>query len=177
MLNHEIKVRGDVKLQFRASKRLNNVQDRRYATIWKMRFSEYFDDPFFFLTMFEKKTIEKQSKKHAKLCGKKTEEISTSILIPLTAQPTLRINKRINFEKWDFENIFDDPSFFLNSQCSTTKTIERKSRKHAILCSKKIKEILNSILAPLTAQTTLRINKKIDFEKWDFQHIFDDPSF
>ncbi len=97
--------------------------------------------------------------------------------MPLTAQLTLRINKKIDFEKSDFEHIFDYPSFFLNSQCSTTKTIERKSRKHAIPCSKNIEEIVNSILAPLTAQTTHRINKKIDFEKWDFQHIFDDPSF
>ncbi len=30
---------------------------------------------------------------------------------------------------------------------------------------------------PLAAQPPLRINKKIDFEKLDFQHIFDDPSF
>ncbi len=41
----------------------------------------------------------------------------------------------------------------------------------------KIEKILISILVPLTAQTTLRFNKKIAFEKWDFQHIFDDPAF
>ncbi len=33
------------------------------------------------------------------------------------------------------------------------------------------------ILVPLTAQPTLRINKKIDFGECDFQHIFDDPSW
>ncbi len=59
-----------------------------------------FDDPFFSLTMFEKKTIEKQSRKHAKLCGEKTEEISiSSILVAVIAQATLRINKKIDFEK------------------------------------------------------------------------------
>ncbi len=45
--------------------------------------------------------------------------------MPGTAQPTHRINKKIDFQKLDFEHIFDDPSFFLNSQCSTTKTIEK----------------------------------------------------
>ncbi len=50
--------------------------------------------------MFEKKkTNEKTSTKHAKLCGKKTEEIVNSILAPLTAQPILRINNKIDFEK------------------------------------------------------------------------------
>ncbi len=132
---------------------------------------------FFYSLCSRKKMIEKKSRNHGKLCGKKTEEILNSILVPWTAQPTHRINKEIDFEKWDFEHIFDDPSFFLNSQCSTTKTIEKKSRKHAKLYSKKIEKILNSILVPLTAQVTLRINKKINFEKWDFQHIFDDPSF
>ncbi len=33
MLNHEIKVRGHVNLQFRAIKSSNNVQDRKYTTI------------------------------------------------------------------------------------------------------------------------------------------------
>ncbi len=33
MLYHEQKDRGDVKLQFRAIKSLNNAQDRRYTTI------------------------------------------------------------------------------------------------------------------------------------------------
>ncbi len=61
--------------------------------------------------MFEKKKIEKKSRKHAKLCGKKTEEILNSILMPLTAQLTLRINKKIDFEKCDFQHIFYDPSF------------------------------------------------------------------
>ncbi len=42
----------------------------------------------------------------------KTEEIPLSILVPLIAQPILRINKKIDFEKWDFEHIFDDPYFF-----------------------------------------------------------------
>ncbi len=66
---------------------------------------------------------------------------------------------------------------FFNSQCSTTKTLERKWRKHAKLWSEKTEEILNSISVPLAPQPTLRINKKIDFEKWDFQHIFDYPYF
>ncbi len=51
--------------------------------------------------MFEKKnTIEKKSRKHAKLCDEKTEEILNSILVPLTAQVTLSINKKIDFI-WD----------------------------------------------------------------------------
>ncbi len=29
----------------------------------------------------------------------------------------------------------------------------------------------------INSSPTLRINKKIDLEKWDFQHIFDDPPF
>ncbi len=57
--------------------------------------------------------IEKKSRKLAKLQGKKTEDILDYILVPLTAQPTLRINKKIDFKKLDFEHIFDDPSFFL----------------------------------------------------------------
>ncbi len=61
--------------------------------------------------MFARKTIEKKSRKHAKLCSKKTEEILTSILVPLTAQSTLKIDKKIEFEKWYFQHIFDDPSF------------------------------------------------------------------
>ncbi len=145
-----------------------------------MRFSEYFRWSIFFfkLTMFErKKTIEKKSRKHAKLCGKKIEEILNSIVVPLTAQPTLRINKKIDFEKWDFEHIFDDPPFFKTHYVRRKKTIQKKSRKHTKLSSRKTEEIVNSILVPLTAQATLRINNKIDFEKWDFQHIFDDPSF
>ncbi len=54
----------------------------------------------FFKTHYvrKKKTIEKKSKKHAKLCGTKTEKILNSILEPVTAQPSLRINKTINFE-------------------------------------------------------------------------------
>ncbi len=126
------KVRRDVKLQFRASKRLNNVQDRRYTTIWKLRFSKYFWwSVFFFSLCSTKKTIDKKSRKHAKLCGKKTEEISTSSLVPLTAQPTLRINKRINFEKWDFENIFDDPSFFLTHNVQQQKR-SRENRENML---------------------------------------------
>ncbi len=37
--------------------------------------------------MFKQKDREK-SKRHAKLWGKKTEQILNSILVPLTAQPT-----------------------------------------------------------------------------------------
>ncbi len=48
--------------------------------------------------MFEEtKTIEKKKRKHAKPGDKKTEEILNSILVSLTAQPTLRINKKIEF--------------------------------------------------------------------------------
>ncbi len=57
------------------------------------------------------------------------------------------------------------------------KNDREKIEKHAKLWSKKIEKILNCILVPLTAQTTLRINRNIDFEKCDFQVIFDDPSF
>ncbi len=76
--------------------------------------------------MFEKKTIEKESRKHAKLCGKKLEQILNAILVPLTAQLTLRINKKIDFEKWDFDHIFDDPSFFLLT------TFEKKNDREKI---------------------------------------------
>ncbi len=55
--------------------------------------------------------------------------------------------------------------------------IEKKSRKHAKLLSKKVEKVLKPILVPLIAQLTLGINKKIDFEKYDFEHIFDNPSF
>ncbi len=127
--------------------------------------------------MFEKKnTIEKKSRKHAKLCGKKSEEVLDSFSVPLTAQLTLRINKKIDFAN-EILSIFSIIHLFLNSQCSKKKTIEKKLRKHAKLWSEKTEEILTSISVPLTPQPTLRINKKIDFEKWDFQHIFDYPSF
>ncbi len=59
-----------------------------------------------------KKMIEKKSRKHAKLWGKKTEEIGNSIIVPLTGSPTLRTNKKIDSEKWDFDHIFEDRSFF-----------------------------------------------------------------
>ncbi len=68
------------------------------------------------------------------------------------------------FEKLGFQNIFDDPSFF-NSLCSRKRKSKKKSREHANLCGKKEEEILNSIIAQLTARPTLRINRKIDFEK------------
>ncbi len=71
----------------------------------------------------------------------------------------------------------DEPSFFLNSQCSKKKTIEKKSRKPAKLWREKTEDSLNSILVPLIVQLTFRINKKMYFERWDFQHIFDDTSF
>ncbi len=165
----------------------------------------------------------------------KTEEIRNSIIVPLTASPTLRINKKIEFEKWDFDHIFDKTLFYLkvtmfekkkdrekiektcwtmrqkdrgdlklhysainrfaNSQnhqenrlwkmrfwsyfrwstgfwkthyVRRKKTIEKKSRKHAKLWTKKTEEILNSILVPLITPLTRRSNKKIDFENWDF---------
>ncbi len=128
-----LKVRGDVKLQFRASKTLNNVQDRRYTTIWKMRFSEYFRWSIFFLTHYvrEKKNDREKSRKHAKLCGKKTEEISISILVPLTAQPTLGINKRIDFEKWDF-SIFSIIHLFLKTHNVQRKKRSRKNRENML---------------------------------------------
>ncbi len=66
------------------------------------------------------------------------------------------------FDKWCFQSIFDDPCFFKLTMFERKKTIEEKSGKHAKLCGKKTEEILNSILVPLTAQPTLRINKKID---------------
>ncbi len=126
MLNHEIKIREDVKLQFRAIKSLNNVQDRRYTTIWKMRFSEYFRWSVFFFSLCSrrKKTIGKKLRKLAKLCGKKTEDILNSILVPLIVQLPLRINKKIDFEKWHFEHVFDD-QFFFNSQYSKRNDREK----------------------------------------------------
>ncbi len=132
------KLRGDVKLQFRAIKSLNNVQDRRYTAIWKMRFSEYFRWSIFFLNSLcsTKKTIEKKSRKHAKLSDTKTEEVINSILVPLTAQLTLKINKKIYFDKWDFEHIFDDPSFFLLTMFNN-KNDREKSRKHTKLWAKR----------------------------------------
>ncbi len=60
MLNHEPKVRGDVKLQFRAINSLNNVQNRRYTTIWKMRFSEYFRWSGFFFTHYVRKKNDRE---------------------------------------------------------------------------------------------------------------------
>ncbi len=93
-------------------------------------------------------------------------------LEPSKAQITLRIEDIQQFEKWGFQNIFDDPSFFYSLYSRKKNMIEKKSRKHAKLWSKKIEEILNSIAVPLTAQPTLRINKKIDFEKWDFWAYF-----
>ncbi len=87
--------------------------------------------------MFEReKTIEKKSRKHAKLCGKKTEEILNSILVQLTAQPTLRINKKIDFEKLDFEHIFDEKIFF-KTHYVRRKNVEKNWRKHAKLYSKR----------------------------------------
>ncbi len=61
--------------------------------------------------MFEKKNDREKMEK-TKLWGKKTEEVLNSILVPLTPQPILRINKKIDFEKWDFQPIFDYPSCF-----------------------------------------------------------------
>ncbi len=50
--------------------------------------------------MFEKKKKDRNKpRKLAKLCGKKTEDILNSIVVQLTAQPTLRIKKKIDFEK------------------------------------------------------------------------------
>ncbi len=48
MLSHEIKVRGDVKLQFRAIKRSNNVHGRRLQQFEKWNIF----DVIFFLTHY-----------------------------------------------------------------------------------------------------------------------------
>ncbi len=98
-------------------------------------------------------------------------------LSPINSSTNSQNQQENRLWKMRFWAYFRWSIFFFNSQCSTTKTIERKSRKHAKLWSKKIEEFLNSILLPLIALTTLRIHTKIDFQKWDFQHIFDDPSF
>ncbi len=78
--------------------------------------------------MFKKKTIEKKSRKHAKLTDKKTEEIWNSILLPLVASLTLRINKKTDFEKLDFDHICDDPSFFEKLTMFEEKKQSRKNR-------------------------------------------------
>ncbi len=49
--------------------------------------------------MFEKKNDREKIEKHAKLQGKKIEEIGNSITVPLTGSPTLRTNKTMDFEK------------------------------------------------------------------------------
>ncbi len=102
--------------------------------------------------MFEKKKIEKKSRKHGNYAAKRQRR--SSILVPSTAHPTLRINKKIDFEKCYFQHIFDHTFFLIHY----------------------VRKILH-VPVPLTAQPTLRINKKIDFENSDFEHIFDDPSF
>ncbi len=84
-----------VKLQFRASKRLNNVQDRRYTTIWKMRFSEYFDDPFFFLTMFEKINDREKIKKTCYTMSQKDRK-DLNLHFSAITSPTISQNQQKN---------------------------------------------------------------------------------
>ncbi len=122
------KDRGDLNLHFSAINSSTNSQNQQENRIWKIRFRSYLRWPLFFLKSpcSRKKTIEKKSRKHAKLWGTKTEKNWNSIIVPLTASPTLTINKKIDSEKWDFDHIFDDPSFFKNSLCS------RKNRENML---------------------------------------------
>ncbi len=107
--------REDLKLHFTAINRFTNSQNQQEHRLWKMTFWSYFRWSIVFSKTHyvrEKKNDREKSRKHAKLWGKKIEELWNSILEPLTASPTLRINKKTDFEKWDFVHIFDDPSFF-----------------------------------------------------------------
>ncbi len=91
----------------------------------------------------------------------KIEEILNYILVRVTAEPTLKINKKATLKN-EILSICSMIHLFLKLTMFK-KTIEKKSRKHAKLWNEKIENILTSILMPLTAQATLRINKKIDF--------------
>ncbi len=57
------------------------------------------------------------------------------------------------------------------------KADRRKLEKTCQTMRLKDEGYLKLLLVPLIAQLTLTINKKLYFEKLDFQHIFDDPSF
>ncbi len=79
--------------------------------------------------MFEKKnTIEKKSRKHAKLRGKKSEEVLDSIPMPLTAQLTLRINKKIDFAN-DILSIFSIIHLFFKLTMFEEKNDREKIEK------------------------------------------------
>ncbi len=125
------KGKGDLNLHFSASNSSTNSQNQQENRLWKMRFWAYFRWSIFFFTHYvrrRKKTIEKKWRKHAKLCSKKIEEILTSIAVPLTAQPTLRINKKIDL-KMRFLSIFSMFHLFFKTHYVREKKRSRKIEK------------------------------------------------
>ncbi len=123
MLNQETKVREDVKLQFRAINSLNNVQDRRYTTIWKMKLSEYFRwSVFFKLTMFAKKNDREKIEKTYETMPHKDREALKLHFSAINSSTNSQNQQENRLCKWEFEHIFDNPSFFF------THNVQRKKR-------------------------------------------------